>query len=138
MIDSKLNRRELGKLTLAAFGGVMAGSLFTGRAFAGEAAEFKLSDPHICCGLNTCKGHGAGAKNECAGMGTCATAEAHGCNGSNACAGQGEDGMNSCKGKGSCAVPVKGDKWKAARANFEAAMNKAGKKFGPAPNDCGK
>ncbi len=137
-----LNRRDFGKLTLAAFGGVLAGALAGERLLAEEkkaaGGEFKLSDPHICCGLNTCKGHGKGAKNDCAGMGSCATAAEHGCAGSNACAGQGETGTNDCKGKGSCAVPVSGDNWKKARASFEAAMNKAGKKFGPAPKECTK
>jgi len=67
---------------------------------------------------------------------SCATAAAHGCAGTNACAGQGETGTNSCKGKGTCGVPVSGDNWKKARASFEAAMTKAGKKFGPAPKEC--
>jgi hypothetical protein len=135
-----LNRRDFGKLTLAAFGGVLAGSLVGERLLAEEKKKegggFVLKDPHICCGLNTCKGHGKGAKNECAGMGQCATAEAHGCAGTNACAGQGQTGDNSCKGQGSCGVPVKGDPWKQARANFETAMKKAGKKFGAAPKEC--
>ena len=136
-----LNRRDFGKLTLAAFGGVLAGSLVGERLLAEEKKEaggFKLQDPHVCCGLNTCKGHGQGAKNECAGQGSCATVAAHGCAGSNACAGQGETGANDCKGKGSCGVPVTGDKWKEARSSFEAAMKKAGKKFGAAPKECTK
>jgi hypothetical protein len=136
-----LNRRDFGKLTLAAFGGVLAGSLVGERLLAEEkkteaGGSFVLKDPHICCGLNTCKGHGKDAKNECAGMGSCATAAAHGCAGTNACAGQGQTGTNDCKGKGSCGVPVRGDSWKQARTSFEAAMKKAGKKFGPAPKEC--
>ena len=138
-----LNRRDFGKLTLAAFGGVLAGSLVGERLLAAEkkvekAAEggFWLKEPHICCVLNTCKGHGKDAKNNCAGMGNCATVAAHGCNGTNACAGQDQTGTNSCKGKGSCGVPVTGDTWKQARGNFEAAMKKAGKKFGAAPKEC--
>jgi len=138
---NELSRRDLGKLSLAAFGGVVAGSMLSGRALAagesGAATSNWLKDPHICCGLNTCKGHGKGASNECAGMGTCATVAAHGCAGNNGCAGQGPSGDNSCKGKGSCAVPVKGEGWKKARAGWEAAMTKAGKKFGPAPKECG-
>jgi hypothetical protein len=142
-MKDNLNRRDFGKLTLAAFGGVLAGALAGERLLADEPKKaapgtFSLKDPHICCGLNTCKGHGKGAKNDCAGQGSCATAEAHGCAGSNACAGQGESGMNACKGQGTCGVPVSGDAWKSARGNFEAAMTKAGKKFGPAPKDCGK
>ena len=34
-------------------------------------------------------------------------------------------------------MPIKGDAWKKARANYEAAMTKAGKKFGAAPASCG-
>ncbi len=136
MKNDDVSRRDFGRLTLAAFGGVLAGSLLGGRVLAAdEKAEAK--DAHACCGLNTCKGHGADAKNECAGMGNCATTEAHSCQGHNACKNQGGTGQNDCKGKGSCAVPIKGDAWKKARANFEAAMTEAGKKFGPAPASCG-
>jgi len=39
---------------------------------------------------------------------------------------------------GSCSVPLEAKTWKKARANYEAAMKKAGKKFGAAPADCGK
>ena len=140
-----LNRRDFGKLTLAAFGGVLAGSLAGERLLAADQTadkkapegQFSLKDPHICCGLNTCKEHGKGAKNDCAGMGSCATAEAHGCAGTNACAGQGQTGTNACKGQGTCGVPVSGDAWKQARGSFEAAMKKAGRKFGAAPKECG-
>jgi hypothetical protein len=147
MKNPDLNRRDLGKLTAAALGGAIAGSLLGGRALlaasgtaaaapAGGASPW-LKDPHICCGLNTCKGHGKDASNACAGQGTCATIEAHGCAGENACAGQGPSGDNACKGRGSCAVPVSGDTWKRARASWEAAMSAAGRKFGPAPRQCG-
>jgi hypothetical protein len=34
---------------------------------------------------------------------------------------------------GECAVPLKDKAWTHARKNFEAAMTKAGKKFGAAP-----
>ncbi len=143
--DLELNRRDLGKLTAAALAGAITGSLLaTGGQrglYAAEPAKPAdsrwLQDPHICCGLNSCKGHGKGASNECAGMGSCATAAAHGCAGENECAGQGAAGDNGCKGHGSCAVPVRGDGWKKARASWEAAMTKAGKKFGPAPKECG-
>jgi hypothetical protein len=137
MKKDDVSRRDFGKLTLAAFGGVLAGSVLGGRAlFAEQHTEKK--DAHACCGLNECKGHGAGGENECAGMGKCATTEHHGCGGANACKGQGGTADNDCKGKGSCSVPIKGDGWKKARANFEAAMKKAGKKFGPAPESCSK
>lgn len=138
MDQGKLNRRDFGKLTLAAFGGILAGGFVTRAAFAEEEAEFKLGEKHICCGLNTCKGLGADGKNDCGGLGTCSTVQAHGCSGENQCAGQGPEGTNSCKGKGSCMVPVTGESWKKARSSYEAAMTKAGKKFGPAPASCGK
>jgi hypothetical protein len=133
-----VSRRDFGKLTLAAFGGVLAGSLLSGRSvLAAEAAGEK----HLCCGLNACKGEGRGAKNECAGQGSCATVEAHACSGMNDCkhlGGGDNPGANDCKGKGGCGVPLSGDGWKKARSNFEAAMTKAGKKFGAAPASCGK
>ncbi len=138
-LDENVSRRDFGKLTLAAFGGVVAGSMLGGKLlFADEKAATK-ADAHACCGLNACKGQGKGGDNSCAGQGGCATAEAHGCAGSNACKGQGETGDNSCKGKGSCAVPIKDEgKWKKARAHYEASMKKAGKKVGAAPASCGK
>jgi len=137
-----LNRRDFGRLTAAALGGAMAGTMLGERALhaaeKGKADDSHwLKDPHICCGLNSCKGRGKGAKNDCAGMGSCATVEAHGCAGQNGCAGQGPSGDNSCKGKGSCGVPVSGSAWKGARSQWEAAMTKAGKKFGQAPKECG-
>lgn len=135
--DDNVSRRDFGKLALAAFGGVLAGSVLGGRVLsAGEKAAAK-ADAHACCGLNACKGQGKGGGNACAGQGGCATAEAHSCAGSNDCKNQGGQGVNDCKGKGTCSVPAKGDAWKQARANYEAAMKKAGKKFGPAPSTCG-
>ncbi len=137
-------RRDFHKLTVAAFGG-MVGGLSLGRsamAFGGGEESLLLKEPHVCCGLNTCKGHGTGGNNECAGMGSCATVEHHSCKGEEGCSGQGgcgaKPGENGCKGQGSCAVPLKADHGapKSARANFEAAMKKAGKKFGPAPESC--
>src|SRR5439155_864190 len=81
------------KLAAAALGGMMAGAKLA-------AAEDKpkkkdvdkpllLQEPHVCRGLNTCKGKAKGGKNDCAGMGQCATAKAHTCGGDNACAGLG-------------------------------------------------
>ncbi|HEX3999560.1 MAG TPA: hypothetical protein VHX65_13490 [Pirellulales bacterium] len=141
MNESNMNRRDFQKLTAAAFGGVVAGSVL-GRSVlaAGDEAKSLLEEPHVCRGLNTCKGKGGGAekgKNACAGQGDCATVAKHDCKGENACKGQGgcgaNPGENSCKGKGSCGVPMTGKMWDKARANFEAAMKKAGKKVGPAP-----
>jgi hypothetical protein len=136
MKEGNLNRRDFSKLTFAAFGGVLAGSMLGRRPLLASDKE-AAKDLHACCGLNSCKGEGQGAGNNCAGMGHCATVQKHGCAGTNACKGQGAEATNSCKGKGSCAVPVKGEAWKKARANYEAAMTKAGKSFGPAPKECG-
>jgi hypothetical protein len=125
MKKDDVSRRDFGKLAFAAFGGVVAGSMLGGKLLS--------ADEKAAAG----KGQGAGGDNECAGQGKCSTTEAHGCQGSNACKNQGGEGVNDCKGKGGCAVPIKGDAWKAARKNYEAAMTKAGKKFGPAPASCG-
>ena len=135
MKKDNVSRRDFGKLTLAAFGGVLAGSVLGGSLLSADEKEM-AKDAHACCGLNACKAQGAGGKNECAGQGSCTTTEAHGCSGSNACKNQGGEGVNECKGHGSCTVPIKGDAWKKARTNFEASMTKAGKKFGPAPASC--
>src|SRR5216684_4546777 len=135
-----LSRRDFGKLTAAAFGGVLLGSTLIGRA-ADKTAEHDptllLQDKHVCRGLNTCKTKGKGADNSCAGMGNCAIAETHSCKGDNSCKGQGGcgeyPGQNSCKGLGGCDVPLKEKTWKKARKAFEAQMKKAGKTVGEAP-----
>ncbi|HEX4964653.1 MAG TPA: hypothetical protein VF173_27825 [Thermoanaerobaculia bacterium] len=137
-LDENVSRRDFGKLTLAAFGGVIAGSMLGSRLLsAAEGDKPAAKDAHACCGLNKCKGQGAGGKNDCAGQGSCATTASHSCAGSNGCKGQGAGGDNACKGKGSCAVPMKGDAWKKARSNYEASMKKHGKTFGAAPSTCG-
>jgi len=143
--SSELSRREFSKLTMAAFGGVVAGTALGGSTANADEAEL-LKEPHVCRGLNVCKGHGAcktakndcKGKNDCAGAGACASAKHHTCGGANDCSGQGgcgaNPGENACKGKGKCAVPLNDKAWTAARANFEKAMTAAGKKFGPAPD----
>ena len=140
-LDEDVSRRDFGKLTLAAFGGVLAGSLLSGRTLFADNTAAGAGDKHLCCGLNACKGQGADAKNACAGQGSCHTVEAHGCSGMNDCKGLGggdNPAVNACKGKGGCGVPLSGDGWKKARAGFEASMTKAGKKLGAAPASCGK
>ena len=140
-LDDNVSRRDFGKLAVAAFGGVLAGSMLGGSLLSADEKKAEgaaKADAHACCGLNACKGQGKGGDNACAGQGGCATAEAHSCAGSNACKGQGGTGDNDCKGKGSCSVPISGDNWKKARASYEASMKKAGKKFGAAPATCGK
>jgi len=125
---------------MAAFGGVLLGTTLAGRAAESDEKhdpDLLLQEKHVCRGLNTCKGKAKGEANSCAGMGTCATAEAHSCKGENACKGQGGcggyPGQNSCKGQGGCEVPLKDKAWKAARKAFEKEMKKAGKTFGDAP-----
>jgi hypothetical protein len=136
-----MNRREFTRLTAAAVGGLVAG---VGIARADDAPKKKSSDksnflqePHVCRGLNTCKGKDKDKKNDCAGMGNCATAKAHTCKGDNDCAGLGgcgeNPGDNKCKGEGGCNVPLADHAWSKARKSFEAAMKKANKKFGAAP-----
>lgn len=102
-----------------------------------DLALLMKGDPHVCRGLNTCKGTGKDHKNACAGQGACATAESHACNGLNDCKGQGgcdgTAGINQCKGKGACAVPLKDETWKLARARFEQLAAKQHKKIGAAP-----
>src|SRR5271165_777255 len=137
--NTHLSRRDFGKLTMAAFGGVLLGTAVAGRAEDSDKHDpaLLLQDKHVCRGLNTCKGKGKSTDNSCAGTGKCATAEAHSCKGDNTCKGQGGcgeyPGQNSCKGKGSCSVPLEEKTWKKARKAFEAQMKKASKAFGEAP-----
>ncbi len=142
MERSELNRRDFHKLAGAALGGLMAGA---GSVRADDKKEDKktskknplLLEPHVCRGLNTCKNEGKGKKNDCAGMGNCATVKAHTCKGENDCRGQGGCGAhpaeNNCKGMGECAVPLSDKVWPKARKRFEELMAKEGKKVGPAP-----
>jgi hypothetical protein len=140
MFDSRdLSRREFARLSVAALAGLSVGSA---RAFAADDTKKSeksplLSDPHVCRGLNTCKGKGADKTNSCAGTGTCATAKSHPCGGSNECKGQGgcgeKPGENACKGQGDCHVPLAKDAWKKARKRFEVLMKADNKTFGKAP-----
>jgi hypothetical protein len=138
--DTAVSRRDFGKLTMAAMGGVVLGAALASRAadkVTKPDPSLLLQDKHVCRGLNTCKGKAKGKDNSCAGVGKCATAEAHSCKGENACKGQGGcaeyPGQNSCKAQGSCEVPLNDKTWKIARKVFEAQMKKAGKTFGDAP-----
>src|SRR5262245_41179605 len=111
----QVTRRDFHRLAMAAFGGVMAGSV-AGCGGGNETAPAKSPttatppaggtsekpdganddvlaasvaavavERHVCRGLNACKNQGAGGENECAGRGNCATVEHHTCGGSNAC-----------------------------------------------------
>jgi hypothetical protein len=144
MEKQELNRRDFQRLTAAAFGGLLAGLTVESSAFGADKPPQKdknksalLGEPHVCRGINMCKGLGAGKENACAGQGTCATAKAHSCHADNECRGQGgcgaKPGENNCKGMGECGVPMSEKSWKKARARFEELMAKEGKKVGPAP-----
>src|SRR5260370_18761199 len=84
--NTGLSRRDFGKLTMAAFGGVLLGTAVASRAAEKDEKhdpELLLQDKHVCRGLNTCKGKGKGGDNSCAGTGNCATAGHPSCKGRN-------------------------------------------------------
>jgi len=161
MAESNVNRRGFAKLTMAAFGGFVTGAGCTqsqnqdGQAQADDAKKggdakkdggdqpkisvdpaLLLAEPHVCRGVNTCKGKGKG-DHQCAGQGACASVEAHSCAGQNDCKGKGGcggyPGQNTCNAKGHCAVPLGEGTWALARKQFEQLMKDAGKKVGEAP-----
>jgi hypothetical protein len=152
MASEKLNRRDFTRLTAAAFGGLVAGTVLSGcgnrnngsgatvgGATGAGASPAAAGEAHACKGLNGCQGQGAGGNNGCAGQGGCATASMHHeCKGHNECKGQGGcgemAGKNECKGHGGCAVPMKDEAaWKKARETFEAKMKATGKAVGSPP-----
>lgn len=140
-----MDRREFHKLAAAAVGGLVAGASLAVTAAAEDKPKKKdpdkpllLQEPHICRGLNpTCKSEVKGKENDCAGQARGPTVKEHKCKGMSDCVGLGgcgeHPGENKCKGMGDCAVPLSDKAWAKARKNFEAAMTKAGKKFGDAP-----
>jgi hypothetical protein len=124
-----------------------------------EAAQLqKITELHVCMGLNACAGHDRDGKALMAGMGQCATV-LHVCHGSNECRGQGgcgytgpdaelaKPGTQTCRQNGSCASPINESRvfaggplkgksvWKLARQLFETRMYEAGIPFGPAPGE---
>src|ERR1700689_4884532 len=130
-----LTRRDFAKLTLAALAGFSAGRQASGPE--GQPPGVKhplLSDPHVCRGLNTCRGKDVTRRNQCAGTGTCATARYHPCKGHNDCRGQGgcgdAPGANECRGWGACDVPLKPRVWVLARQRFEKLMKEQRRRFG--------
>jgi len=146
MEEKSVTRRNFSKLTLAAAGGIVAGSQ---AAWAQEGSEKKgkkkdensfpvdaallLSEPNVCRGLNSCESKGKG-EHACAGQSACAAVEAHSCHGMNDCKGQGGcggyPGQNTCKEQGHCAVPLSDKAWELARKQFEHLMKGMDKKFG--------
>ena len=136
MRDS-ISRRDFHKLTSAALGGMVAGTMI-GCTSEVKEAKAAPAEPHACRGLNECKGQGADKKNACAGRATVPLHD-HDCATQNDCKHQGgcgempAPGFNDCKTKGGCAVPMKGNMWDKARAYFEDQMKKEGKQIGAAP-----
>jgi hypothetical protein len=136
-----MDRRSFNRLAAAALGGMVAGANLARGEEKPKKKDVKkplfLQEPHVCRGLNTCKGKGKSEKNACAGTSDCATAKSITCGGQNDCAGLGgcgeKPGENKCKGMGSCHVPLGDNAWAKARKAYEAAMKKANKKFGDAP-----
>lgn len=143
MEESRLHRRQFNKLTAAALGGMMAGSIagcdFSSDATSGDddATAASNAGKHLCRGLNECKGQGAGGKNDCRGMGACATYAHHSCGGQNECKGQGgcgeTAGANACKGEGGCDVPLMDEPWEKLRTQLVEQWKKEGKEFHEAP-----
>ncbi len=152
-----LTRRDFSKLSVAALGGALAGTVMVGCGdnkdgdADGKKADDKkgadsgggdthnvaylLEEPHVCRGLNTCKDKGKGGGNDCAGAGACHTARAHACNGENTCKGQGGcgdyPGQNECNTKGKCQVPLHGHE----KLDMENTWGKARKAFAKAYAD---
>ncbi|MFV1996134.1 MAG: hypothetical protein ACC661_11920, partial [Verrucomicrobiales bacterium] len=62
-------RGFLVRMTAASFGGLVAGVAATARAADDPKDHPLLNEPHVCRGLNTCKGKGQGGENTCAGQG---------------------------------------------------------------------
>lgn len=124
----------------------------------GAAQLQKITELHVCMGLNACAGHDRDGTAPMAGMGNCATV-LHVCHGANECRGQGgcgytgpdaelaKPGTQACRQNGSCASPINESRvfaggpmkgksvWKLARELFEARMYEAGIPFGPAPGE---
>ncbi|MBX3412105.1 MAG: hypothetical protein KF708_05250 [Pirellulales bacterium] len=147
----ELNRRNFSKLSMAAFGGLMAGTMVgcgaktekvtpeaeSDATPVADSAGDTVAEKHVCRGLNSCQGKGVSGDNACAGQGTCATTASHSCHAENECKGLGGCGesvaANECKGKGECAVPLGDAAWEKARAAFEKKMADVGKTVGAAP-----
>lgn len=130
MTPSGLDRREFHQLTLAALGGVIAGSAIgcgetkpqnaqgvqpapasppttSGSpaskkevSLTAEAEAIIMDEPHTCRGLNSCEGKGRSKDNACAGQGTCASIADSMCGGHNDCKGQG--GCGTSPGMNDC------------------------------------
>lgn len=108
MSNHDLNRRDFTRLSAAAFGGLMAGSL-AGCTQSPPPAAPPATPP---AGSDAGADAGGGAADTPAG-GDSVVADAsanfllgekHACRGLNICKGHGADGMNECAGQGTCAT----------------------------------
>ncbi|MEM5567013.1 hypothetical protein WNY78_17970 [Psychroserpens sp. AS72] len=121
------------------------------------SSELESKELHVCMGLNSCKNSGYSGKNDCAGLGDCATAVNHPCHTLNSCKGQGACGIfgtteefchpgeNDCRYQGSCGVPILNSRfiaqgpnkgrsvWLLARARFEQKRDANKENYGEAP-----
>src|SRR5260370_7229975 len=86
MNPSDRSRQDFSKFAAAALGGVLIG--VANVASAADDESPLLKEPHVGCGLNTCKGTNGDKKNDCAGTGHCASAKKHSCKGENDCKAQ--------------------------------------------------
>ncbi|REJ84335.1 MAG: hypothetical protein DWQ34_19255 [Planctomycetota bacterium] len=127
MKKTDLSRRDFNRLSAAAFGGVVAGTLAGCPGGGDDATEspspedgpestdasggddaaaaepdvaYLLEEPHVCRGLNTCENLGKSGENACAGQGTCHSVPEQTCGGDNACKGQG--GCGEYPGQNGC------------------------------------
>lgn len=141
MQPNELDRRDFNRLTAAALGGLAAGLAgCTSKPAADKAAgdtTIAKADVHLCRGLNDCKGQGKDGKNDCRGLGTCATAKEHSCGGQNECKGLGgcgeTAGANECKTHGGCHVPLMESAWDTIRKRKEGEWKEKKLDFGPPP-----
>jgi hypothetical protein len=104
MNDNDLNRRDFNRLTMAAFGGMLAGTA----AGCAKSEEETTGSGSAVPGPSA-PPSSAGAGSNAAGGETEQVAglwlgDIHVCRGLNACEGKGADGKNKCAGQGSCAT----------------------------------
>lgn len=104
MENSELNRRDFHRLTMAAFGGALAGSV-AGCGSDAPPAPTSGPAPTATSGADSTTpaaggGDMAALENSVAAVGV----EKHLCRGLNACKNQGGSGENECAGQGTCAT----------------------------------